>query len=85
MRILLCSLAVSVFALFTNAQKKTFNIPLLNNTYIKANQKSDKDVLIGKDGLTFFDQTNNTATMYVYLKKGAKYILSLETIKSVRI
>lgn len=78
MRILLCSLAVSVFALFTNAQKKTFNIPLLNNTYIKANQKSDKDVLIGKDGLTFFDQTNNTATMYVYLKKGAKYILSLE-------
>jgi type 1 fimbria pilin len=74
----LVSFLLLTLAICSGAQTQTFNIPLLNNTYINGRFTWGREVVVDKEGLTFSGQTDKTATTYVYLSKGAKYDISLE-------
>lgn len=70
-------LILFVSAINICAQHKSYNVPLLNNTYIDDGTVSKNNVVINKNGLVFENNTSNTATTYFYLTKGVQSRLSL--------
>ena len=75
-KILLLSLCLAATMFYAQAQKQTTSVPLYNNTYINGHH-NESNANINKDGLTFNEQTDNSATTYVYFTEKQRPQISL--------